>query len=165
MELLTNRLSMLVQQVADHQMDEIINEERSQHERMMKQTQRDTMLSFKAMAQEEQMRRSVSRNTLNWKKRQDEHKKNEEIKKQEAINEPSKIKTVCDIWGLSKKAKGKVMRAEEPKDSSKDSSNSAMNLVKFRQVAKTAVLLKTMTRGHDICTCESLDARCKVHDS
>lgn len=162
MELLTNRLSMLAQQVAERQMAAIVNEDRIQHERLTKQTQRDTMLAFKAISYEEQM----GRRTFHLKKRQEEYKRNEELKKEEANKESAKIKTVCDIWGLSKKVKAKGMKVEEPKDVSADSSTSAaMNLVKFRKVAKTAVLLKTMTKGHDICTCESLDARCKIHDA
>ena len=164
MELLTHRLSMLVEQVSDHLMSEIINEERLQHERMLKETQRDKMLSFKQIALEEQNRRVMSRTTIAMKKKQDDLKKSEELKKQQEATNPSKIKTVCDIWGLSKKAKVKGVKADESKEANKDTSASTTNIFKFRQAAKTAVLLKTMTKDRAICTCESLDARCKVHD-
>ena len=164
MELLTHRLSMLVEQVAEQLMSEIVNEERLQHERIMKQTQRDKMLSFKQIAHEEQTRRGVVRTTLALKKKQEELKKIEELKRQEENANSVRIKTACDIWGLSKKAKARGTKADESKEMNKESSVSATNLGKFRQAAKTAVLLKTMTKDRAICTCESLDARCKVHD-
>lgn len=164
MELLTNRLILLVDQVSDNVMADIVNEERLQHERIAQYTQRDKMLSFKQIAHDDYTRRNVNRTTLAWKKKQEEQKKNEELKKQDVNAESTKIKTVCDIWGLSKKAKAKGNRDDDSKETTKDSSASAIKLTKFRQAAKTAVLLKAITKDRDICTCESLDTRCKVHD-
>ena len=70
------------------------------------------------------------------------------------------ITTAGDIWGVSNKSKN-----NESDESSKENFEPKPSLAKFRKAGKQIVLMEILKKGHDICTCENLDARCKVHDS
>ena len=170
MELLTDRLAMLVEQVAENQMAELINKEKLQQQRIMERSQREKMLSFQVMAAQNQERRT-RRPTFNGKKRDE---RNDDIKKQEPkVNEEqmklvtvAKVATVCDIWG-SNKTKSKTDKGDDTNDPTKQDTEPKPkpkpNL--FRKIAKTTVLMGMLKQGHDICTCEDLNSKCKVHDS
>ena len=82
-------------------------------------------------------------------------KKKEEERKEDNAEKIRKVATLSTIWG-SKKA------AEKP-ISKGPSTTSATN--KFQKAARFAALMSSVKQGRDLCTCESLDAKCKIHDS
>ena len=166
MELLTNRLARLAQQVAENQMAELINKENIQQERLLERSQREKMLSFQAMAAQNQFRRNASSTVAFRKKEQQKRElKEKEQKPVESSSSVVKITTACDIWGLSKKTKTSQSNKEDDlKESDKETTATRLNFGKFRKVAKTMVLIESIKEGKAVCTCESLDAKCKVHD-
>ena len=111
MELLTNRLVMLVDQVAQNQMADLINKEKIQKQRISERAQRETMLSFELQAAENQARRSKKSSNLATLQRSTFTRsafgglQKQAIKEKDQDKDCTKITTVCDIWGLSKKAK------------------------------------------------------------
>ena len=58
----------------------------------------------------------------------------------------------------------KTTKINDPNDSG-DSNTPKINVSKFRKAAKLTVLLESMKEGKAVCTCENLDARCKLHDT
>ena len=178
MELLTNRLVMLVEQVAENQMADLINKEKMQKQRISERAQRETMLSFELQAAENQARRSKKSSNLATLQRSTFTRsafggnilQKQAIKEKDQDKDCTKITTVCDIWGLSKKAKeakegmNKNIKTDDPNDIS-DSNKPKLNVSKFRKAAKLTVLLESLKEGKAVCTCENLDARCKVHDT
>lgn len=166
MELLTDRLAMLVEQVAENQMAELINKERLQQQRIMERSQREKMISFQQLAAANQARRT--RKPIFAFKKKEEQKsepKEEEQKTNDETPKVPKITAVCDIWGVSKKFKSKGGKAEESNEHTKADTPAKLNLSKFKKVAKMTVLMSSLKQGHEICTCENLDAKCKVHDT
>ena len=165
MDLLTNRLSMMAEQIYENHMAELIDNERVELERFQHYRPcRGT--PFRSIATQNQVpiskfgnlakiRSSLSKNKKEGNKK---NKHEDEQKNQDDVPKITAITTVCDIWGLSKKNKN------ESNQSSKENTAPKPNLSKFRRVARTTVLLESLKKGHDICTCESLDARCKLHD-
>lgn len=178
MDLLTNRLVMLVEQVAENQMVDLINKEKIQKQRISERSQRETMLSFELQAAENQARRSkkssnlatLQRSALNGSAFRGNILQKQAIKEKGQDKDCTKITTVCDIWGLSKKGKevkegmNKNSKIDDHNDIS-DSNKPKLNVSKFRKAAKLTVLLESLKEGKAVCTCENLDARCKVHDT
>ena len=178
MELLTNRLVMLVDQVAQNQMADLINKEKIQKQRISERAQRETMLSFELQAAENQARRSKKSSNLATLQRSALTRsafggsvlQKQAIKEKDQDKDCTKITTVCDIWGLSKKVKeakegmNKTTKKDDPNDIG-DSNQPKINVSKFRKAAKLTVLLESMKEGKAVCTCENLDARCKLHDT
>ena len=181
MELLTNRLVMLVEQVAENQMADLINKEKIQKQRISERSQRETMLSFELQAAENQARRSKKSSNLATLQRSALTRSafGGSILQRQAVkdkdqdkdgNNTTKITTVCDIWGLSKKVKeakegmNKTSKKDDPNDIG-DGNQPKINVSKFRKAAKLTVLLESMKEGKAVCTCENLDARCKLHDT
>ena len=176
MELLTNRLVMLVEQVAENQMADLINKEKIQKQRLSERAQRETMLSFELQAAENQARRSKKSSNLATLQRSTFTRsafgglQKQAIKEKDQDKDCTKITTVCDIWGLSKKVKeakegmNKTAKIDDQNDIS-DGNKPKLNVSKFRKAAKLTVLLESMKEGKAVCTCENLDARCKLHDT
>ena len=178
MELLTNRLVMLVEQVAENQMADLINKEKLQKQRISERAQRETMLSFELQAAENQARRSKKTSNLATLQRSAFTRsafggnilQKQAIKEKDQDKDCTKITTVCDIWGLSKKVKeakegmNKNSKIDDQNDFG-DGNKPKLNVSKFRKAAKLTVLLESMKEGKAVCTCENLDARCKVHDT
>ena len=178
MELLTNRLMMMAEQVNANHMVELIDNERIELERLRhyRPYREEKKSTFVAVTAQSQIRKSKFGNAVMAKHRsalsrnkKEESKENTNEDDQKNLEEGPKIKeitTVCDIWGLSKKMKNDGSKPNESNESSKENSAPKSNAFsKFRRAAKTTVLMESLKRGHAICTCESLDARCKVHDS
>ena len=143
MELLTDRLSTLMKQVSEKQIAELISKDKLQKQRLMERAQKQKMMSYQ------------TRGVLNHSK---------QFRLQEK-SKGSKKPTVTSIWGLSKKPNDAINKAgaicENPKRSGKE--EVAFN--RFRSAARKTVLINSMKQGRLICTCESLDATCKLHDS
>ena len=177
MELLTNRLVMMAERVTEIHMVEILDNERIELERLRlyRPCLEEKVLTFKTIAGRNQIRKSKFCKTVLEKKRlalsmnknmeDNESTHEDEQKKDDDVPKIIEITTVCDIWGLSKKNKNESSKINEANESSKENCAPKSNLSKFRRVARTTVLLESLKGGHAICTCENLDARCKVHDS
>ena len=147
MELLTNRLSALMNEVAENQIAELVDKDREQKQRMVEREQRSKMLSYKTtntFAQFKPQRNTALRGAFG-KQRKDKEEKTEQVRK---------AATLATVWGSKQSKEDKVDKANEKGDKKS-----------FLKVAKLAVLMSSVTQGREICTCESLDAKCKIHDN
>ena len=178
MELLTHRLAMMAERVTENHMVELLDNERIELERLRlyQPCLERKVSSFKSIAGRNQIRKSKFCNTVLGKRRlallKKRKEEDEEIihedeqKNHDDVPKIKEIITACDIWGLSKKNKNEKSKVNESNESPKENSApKSQGFSKFRRAARTTVLLESLKSGHAICTCENLDARCKVHDS
>ena len=144
MELLTHRLSALMNEVAENQIAELVDKDREQKQRMVEREQRSKMLSYKTTNTFAQLKpqRNTSLRGAFGKQRNNKEEKTEQVRK---------AATLATVWGS--------------KQSKEDKSNDKGDKKSFLKVAKLAVLMSSVTQGREICTCESLDAKCKIHDN
>lgn len=163
MDLLTYRLSALMNQVAENQIAELIDKDKIQQQRLMEKEQRSKMLSFKTTSesffQAKHHRPTSIRNLIAAKKKakeEEERKAEEDAKNAEKIR---KVATLSTIWGSKKN-----LDKNNDKTNPKGPSTSAVTN-KFQKAARFAALMSTVKQNRDLCTCESLDAKCKIHDS
>ena len=75
------------------------------------------------------------------------------------------VASLSSIWGFPKSLKNKPVKDEELCGDSDDSKNISASKRKFKNAAKTAVLIKAVKQGRAICTCATLDTDCKLHDT
>ena len=163
MELLTDRLSFLMNQVAKNQIEEIVSKEKLQRQLVIEKEQRSKMLSYKAtesLYHMKQQRTSNLRNLMSSRKKKDEPEP-EQVENNEE-NKVKKITTISSIWG-AKKTFEKLTSEKGGSAKSQKVAPAAMN--KFQKAARFAVLINSVKQGREICTCESLDAKCAIHDS
>ena len=159
MDLLTYRLSALMNQVAENQIAELIDKDKIQQQRLMEKEQRSKMLSYKtseSFFQAKHHRNTSIRNLIAAKKKEEERKAEQDANNAEKIK---KVATLSTIWG-SKKNLDKNNDKTNPKGPSTSSMTN-----KFQKAARFAALMSTVKQNRDLCTCESLDAKCKIHDS
>ena len=159
MELLTSRLTVMMNQVAENRMMDIIDQDRFEKQRMIERQQRSRMLAYNTNDPfynlQEQRQASVDRRPTRNKKREKEEKAKEQSAED---NKVKKISTLVTIWGNrpSRDQKGTV------KD---DNNEKTKGPNKFLKAAKMAAVISSVKFGRDICTCSSLDAKCAVHDN
>ena len=180
MELLTDRLAILVEQVAEHQIEELINKEKLQQERLIQKSQRTDMLAFHRQYQESSTEaRKARRLTLASNKRgaPDATKSSSNDGQSDgskASGGPKKMATICSIWGLGALTKNKSNKTDQSgsggggsskQEEAKCDKSSKINMDKFRKAAKMTVVLNSLKQGIEVCTCEDLNTPCKVHDS
>ena len=159
MDLLTYRLSALMNQVAENQIAELIDRDKIQQQRLMEKEQRSKMLSYKtseSFFQVKHHRNTSIRNLIAAKKKEEERKAEQDANNAEKIK---KVATLSTIWGSKKN-----LDKNNEKTNPKGPSTSAMTN-KFQKAARFAALMSTVKQNRDLCTCESLDAKCKIHDS
>ena len=159
MELLTDRLSFLMNQVAQNQIEEIVSKDKVQKQRLMEKQQRAKMLSFKtteSMYQVKQHRNSSLRNLISSRKKAEEEEKMADENK---ANQIKKITAISSIWGAKKSFEKGAFGGNTK------SPTVAAATSKFQRAAKFAVLINSVKQGREICTCESLDSKCKIHDT
>ena len=155
MELLTSRLTLMMNQVSESRMMDIIDQDRFEKQRMIERHQKSRMLSYDTNDPfynlQEQRQASVHRRQVRNKKKEEHTKaqRNEE-------NKVKKISTLVTIWGNTRDQKG------PGKD---DSNEKTKGPNKFLKAAKMAAVISSVKFGRDICTCSSLDAKCAVHDN
>ena len=157
MELLTSRLTLMMNQVSESRMMDIIDQDRFEKQRMIERHQKSRMLSYDTNDPfynlQEQRQASVDRRKVRNKKKEEHAKaqRNED-------NKVKKISTLVTIWGNrpSREQKGSIKddNNEKPKGPNK-----------FLKAAKMAAVISSVKFGRDICTCSSLDAKCAVHDN
>ena len=157
---LTERLSFLMNQVAQNQIEEIISKDKLQKQQLMEKEERAKMLCYKTTESlyhhqsMKQHRNSNLRNLIPSRKKKDEPEEDEE-------NKVKKITTLSSIWG----AKKTFEKYPSEKGGSTKPQKVEPATSKFQKAAKFTVLINSMKQGRDVCTCESLDAKCKIHDS
>ena len=179
MELLTNRLLMMAEQVSENHMVDLIDNERIELERLRnyRPYRKGMESNYRTIGAQSQIRKSKIGNTVltkhrvntafhrNNKEENTENTNEDEQKNEEEGPKVKSVTTVCDIWGFSKKIKNDGSKLNESHESPTENPAPKINLGRFRKVARTTVLLESLKGGHAICTCENLDAHCKVHDS
>ena len=158
MESLTERLSFLMKQVFDDQIDQLIIKNRQEKEFAKEREQKFSVLQSMKFVKnkrivdpnkhESRIRRSMG-NKMYDTKPNDDNKQNHPI-------------SLKNIWGGPKPSKVNCDKDEESKDNGTELESSAKS--KFLKAAKLAVLISQVKKDHNICTCESLDALCKIHD-
>ena len=157
MELLTSRLTVMMDQISESRMMEIIDQDRFEKQRIIECQQRSRMLVYNTNDPfynlQEQRQASVARRPTRNKKKEEQAK--EQIAED---NKVKKISTLVTIWGNrpSRDQKGTI------KD---DSNEKPKGPNKFLKAAKMAAVISSVKFGRDICTCSSLDAKCAVHDN
>ena len=174
MDLLTNRLVMITSQITANHMA-VLREKESlelkrvtDYKRAMRTIREKNLYNFRETAAESQIRKTkfgnavcLNRNSLQRTKNE-EKKENTKQDKQKSDEDTAKeITTAGRIWGIYNKNHDNESKIDE----SKESSAPKPKLNKFRRAARTTVLIETLKGGHSICTCENLNAHCKVHDS
>ena len=78
------------------------------------------------------------------------------------LTKPKRLISLVNIWSGPKPIEADGDKDSETSNEPPKEESKAKN--KFLKAAKLAVLISQVKKGHDICTCESLDAKCKVHD-
>ena len=157
MELLTSRLTVMMNQVSENRMMDIIDQDRFEKQRMIERQQRSRMLLYNTNDPfyniQEQRQASVDRRATRNKKKEEQAKP-----KDAEDSKVKKISTLVTIWGNrpSREQKGSIKddNIEKPKGPNK-----------FLKAAKMAAVISSVKFGRDICTCSSLDAKCAVHDN
>ena len=131
----------------------------------------ENVYTSKAIAAESQLRKtklgnaywllkqSSSKQTENEENK--ENTKQDEQKNEEGNANAKETTTAGRIGGVYKKNQNDGSKINELNESSVPKPS----LNKFRKAAKTTVLIQTLKSGRSICTCENLNAHCKVHDS
>ena len=188
MDSLTNRLSVLIDQVAENQIEELINHDRMQKERLMMEREQRAKMKISSKKAEDMIylmkhqprvgnRDSLISNSISTIAKQNDNQKSSSKPegrdggKSDAIK---RVATLGSIWGSKKGVlepassvngvdKKSAIKMQTAKSEHEVTSRSTNN--KFKKMAKFTVLLNSVKQGRDICTCESLDAKCKIHDA
>ena len=167
MELLTSRLTLMMNQVSESRMMDIIDQDRFEKQRMLERHQKSRMLSYDTNDPfynlQEQRQASVDRRKVRNKKKEEHAKaqRNED-------NKVTKISTLVTILGNTRdqKAPEKGNGNEKPKGPNKllKAFLKAAKREQLREQLREAAVISSVKFGRDICTCSSLDAKCAVHD-
>ena len=157
-ESLTDRLTFLMNRVSDNQISEIIIKDRLQKKKCY--GQRQIMLSYTrrgSFYEKQQTKGPSLTNTGSFKKKQADN---------QISDKPKKMGTVGSIWGLSKHWKETADKDGDNRKHLKQSEKSESSKHNFINAARTAVLMRQVAPNvADICTCESLDSKCMLHDA
>ena len=155
MEVLTSRLTLMMNRISESRMMDIIDQDRFEMFREIERHQKSRMLvcdtNDPLYNLQEQRQASVGRRLVRNKKKEENAKaqRNEN-------NKVKKISAVVTIWGDTRDQKGLGNDAGNEKSKGPN---------KFLKAAKMAAVISSVKFGRDICTCSSLDAKCAVHDS
>ena len=158
MESLTERLAFLMKQVFDDQIDQLIIKNRQEKEFAKEREQKLSVLQSMKFVKNKRTLDSNKQETRIGKSMV--HKKYEP--KSNDDNKQNNTISLKNIWGGPKLSKNNCDKDEEVKETGTENESSAKS--KFLKAAKLAVLISQVKKDHNICTCESLDALCKIHD-
>lgn len=136
MDSLTKRLSFLMNQVMENEIAEIVIQSHTHRQTLVQSQVPSNRVSLTTVAA---LRRGK--------------KKSKSEVKQTPV--PKKIVSPDSIWG-AKPVKAKEDHGREQKELPK---------TKFIRVAKFLTLMSSLKQGVDVCTCASLEANCKLHDT
>ena len=167
MELLTSRLTLMMNQVSESRMMDIIDQDRFEMFREIERHQKSRMLVYDTNDPfynlQEQRQASVGRRLVRNKKKEEHAKaqRNED-------NKVTKISALVTILGNTRdqKAPEKGDDNEKPKGKNKllKAFLKAAKREQLREQLREAAVISSVKFGRDICTCSSLDAKYAVHD-
>ena len=158
MELLTSRLTLMMNQVSESRMMDIIDQDRFEKQRMIERHQKSRMLSYDTNDPfynlQEQRQASVHRRQVRNKKKEENTKaqRNED-------NKVKKISTLVTIWGNTRDQKG------PGKDDINEKAKVPNKLLKAAKISAVISKFAINKFGRDICTYSSLDPKCAVHEN
>ena len=164
MELLTSRLTLMMNQISESRMMDIIDQDRFEMFREIERHQKSRMLVYDTNDPfynlQEQRQASVGRRLVRNKKKEEHAKaqRNED-------NKVTKISTLVTILENTRdqKALEKGDGNEKPKGPNK--LMKAAKREQLKEKLREAAVISSVKFGRDICTCSSLDAKCAVHDN
>ena len=149
-DLLTYRLSHFMNQISDRQIELLIEKDRNEQERLRQS--KKSMIGFhnsKSSADHSREYKAVKNAVLLTKKRY-------ELTNEEAEKAKPKKVELGTILGATNKFSSAIKK--EGSETKRPIRNA------FFKAAKMAVLINTVKDGKKVCTCESLDSKCLVHD-
>ena len=159
MESLTERLALLMKQVFDDQINQLIVKNRLENELMREREQKVNVLRS--------MMNTKYKTTLDANKSERKIGKAVMIKKlgSKLNDRDNNRETISlkNIWSSSNSNQANSEKDEEL--NAKQPEKEDTSIRSFVKVAKLAVLISQIKKDHDICTCESLDTICKLHDA
>ena len=138
MELLTDRLCVVMKQMADNLISELISKHHSE--------------CLKIVQNEEEALTFCS----NKKKIKDYEDKSQHFRQE--TERQKNLAALNSIWGATKHIKDKAKNGRKEPANKKQKS-------KFLKAAKILVVINVLKQGVNICTCNSLESKCKRHDS
>ena len=152
-DLLTYRLSDFMTQISDNQIAQLIEKDRKEHEKL-RQAKRSMMhFDTQKSSTDYSMGYGAVKAAAILTKKRYTLGQGQEVEK----TRPKKVE-LGTLWGVSNKFKSRAS-----KDSSDTKPSTAKNA--FFKAAKMAVLINHVKDGKSVCTCESLDSKCVVHDN
>ena len=154
-DLLTYRLSDFMNKIAEKHMEELVKKEKIQNEMLMSQAERSRMVLNNKNNCEKKTKTASFKDIMGMKKGDREN---------QTIGYEEKTKTQKNLGSMFRVSRS--FKSNIDKDASKGSDKVIpASKAKFLKAAKFAVMISQVKQGHDICTCSSLDATCKMHDS
>ena len=164
MESLTNRLIMLMKQIELNQIADLIEENRLENERNMRHEKIGKSFAQNASESLPTIKQDLKRGSKSI-----QHKKNSKEKKQingDDMDRQKKLDKLGSIWNTSKTTNRMSTKSNNSGLISNPSDEKKCALQrKFLKVARVLVIVNSIKKGHTICTCSSLDSKCKLHDS
>ena len=159
MESLTERLALLMKQVFDDQINQLIIKNRLENELVREREQKVNVL--------QSMMYAKNKTTLDANKSENEIGNTVMLKKLDSkLNDRDKHRATIslkNIWCGSSSIQANSEKYEELNAKQPEKEDTSKR--SFVKVAKLAVLISQIKKDHDICTCESLDTICKLHDT
>ena len=159
MESLTERLALLMKQVFDDQINQLIIKNRLENELVREREQKVNVL--------QSMMYAKNKTTLDANKSENEIGNTVMLKKLDTkLNDRHKHRATIslkNIWCGSSSIQANSEKYEELNAKQPEKEDTPKR--SFVKVAKLAVLISQIKKDHDICTCESLDTICKLHDT
>ena len=138
MELLTDRLCFVMKEMADNLISELISKH---HSECLKIVQND----------DEAQTFSGNKKLMKAYEVENQHFRHE-------TDRQHKLAALNSIWGASKHLKDKSKNGRKEDVNKKPKS-------KFLKAAKILVVINVLKQGVNVCTCNSLESKCKRHDS
>ena len=163
LESLTNRLIVLMEQIASNQIADLIEENRLEKERLMGHEQ--IAKSFPQNAFESLIK--IKQESNRYSKSMTYTKNNTKQTKTDSdeLERQRKIEKLGSIWCSSTPTIGISNKLSNSALKSNASGKRAPAKNKFLKVARVLVIVNSMKKGHTVCTCHSLDSKCKRHDA
>ena len=159
MESLTERLSFLMKQISDDHINQLIMKNRLNNELMMEQEQKVNTLQYNKFMK--------TKTTCDKNKSISKMGRNLILKHhRQKTKEPAKPKTLISLANIWSGQKSNKVNGDKDVEISKETPKEEKTAKdKFLKAAKLAVLISQVKKGHSICTCDSLDSKCKLHDN
>jgi HJR/Mrr/RecB family endonuclease len=164
MESLTNRLKTLMDQIESNQMADLIEENRLNTERVMGHQQKEKHFTKNASESLLKLKQESYRYShgITFMKNYTNQK---HIIAAEELDRQRKKDIFASIFSSPVPMKDISNKSNDSEVESNASGKKFSPKNKFLRVARLLVVHNSMKNGHTVCTCNSLDSKCKVHDS